>query len=392
MNPVLFKSVFIIFGKSNIMKSDKTEIEKRFTQFARQYISGRTDLNHESVFPHDLWRDMATNRLFGIGIPEARGGLGGNGQVLSAAGRALTEAGGNLGVALSWLIHELTSRYLILKFGSPEQIETWLPKLADGSQTACMAVSEPETGPHPKYIKTAAVADGDAFVISGRKTYLTNGPLAGLFIVVAVTETIAGKNRFSAFIIPEDTPGLTASDPMNLPFLRPSPHCGITLDNCRVAKAQILGEPGAAYETMVVPFRETEDILMMGLMCGAMGFLYRRLTEFFEKQGISRTEELVEAAGDLYAAIAGLNIIAKKGAELLDENAPPSDRTALSLYFRKQVQDFLTRINWMVSEAAITNEESFLQMITDLSGAIRIGQSAIQNQRHKLGSSIFKMT
>ena len=108
----------------------------------------------------------------------------------------------------------------------------------------------------PKHIKTHAEKTPNGFILNGEKTYLTNGPIADLFIVIAITGHQSGKSQFTAFIVPKDTPGLTVTDPIDFPFLRPSPHGGILLNDCCIKSEQVLGNPGEAYDKMVLPFSD----------------------------------------------------------------------------------------------------------------------------------------
>ena len=100
--------------------------------------------------------------------------------------------------------------------------------------TLSLAISEPGTGAHPKYLQTSASREGDDWVLTGEKSFLTNGPLAALFVVLAVSATEGDKKRLTAFLVPRETPGLSLTDPIHLDFLKPSPHCGIRLDACRL--------------------------------------------------------------------------------------------------------------------------------------------------------------
>ncbi len=134
-------------------------------------------------------------------------------------------------------------------YGTPAGIRRAL----DREKILCFAVSEPQTGAHPKYLKTTAKLLGDQYILNGQKTYLTNGPIADMFIVVAITGEVDSRKSFSAFLVPKDTTGLTITS-MELPFLKPAPHGTLMLENSPVPAKNVLGKEGRAFQDMVEPF------------------------------------------------------------------------------------------------------------------------------------------
>jgi acyl-CoA dehydrogenase len=165
---------------------------------------------------------------------------------------------------------QVVRRFFIEGFGTAEQRERWLSRLAS------VAISEPRVGAHPKLLSTRAEADADGYRIFGEKAWVTNGPLADVFIVLAITSVEAGRKRYSALLVPRDTPGLAIDEAPQYRALAPSRHCGLTLDGCRVPRSALLGEAGAAYETMALPFRDVEDAVGTFGLLGAFRFLLTR--------------------------------------------------------------------------------------------------------------------
>jgi len=230
-------------------------LKRMVALFSDQQLACRENLHTMDGFPLDIWKKMGKANLLGVGIPTEYGGLGENYLAMTVTGETLVARGHNLGIAISWLTHHAVACFLVLGFGNRNQKERILSKMALGKQTASFAVSEPGTGAHPKHLKTMAHFKGDRCVLNGEKAYLTNGPIADFFVVIAVNEDHGGRKRFTAFLVPKDVPGLTVTEPWNLDYLRPSPHCGIKLRNCSVPASTVLGKAGSAYEDMVKPFR-----------------------------------------------------------------------------------------------------------------------------------------
>ena len=165
---------------------------------------------------------------------------------------SLVERTGLLGMASVEGGRHLVFRHF-LSFGTDAQRAAWSGKALS------VAISEPNVGAHPKLLTTRAECDGGVVRITGQKAWVSNGPSADAIIVFAITSEEAGRKRYSAFIVPRDTPGLTMTDMPGFHALRPSKHCLLTLDGCLVPDSAMLGAPGSAYDYMALPFRDVED-------------------------------------------------------------------------------------------------------------------------------------
>lgn len=373
------------------------EIEHRFRNFAVRQLSTRPDLHQQLEFPKSLWEQMRRHQLFGIAVDRKYGGQANPGkaaangpfQRLSMAGNALAEGGGNLGVCLSWLVHELTSFRLMQNMGTESQKTDWLPRLARGEAIACLAISEPGVGGHPKHLSTTAEKTNGGFSLNGEKTYLTNGPMADLFMVVAVTGNMAGKKQFTAFLTPKTTPGLTLSPALELPFLRPCPHGGIVLKGCELKRDQLLGTPGRAYEEIVLPFREVEDTLMMGPLAGGLTALLRYLITQLKQQPGPPDESVVSDAARLHCAAQALTAMAGTAARILDTGRRDERLTALGLFFRNQTGEWLNGVRGLIEKTGITPDETLSRMARDLAALVRIAGNVAGIKLQKLGQKLF---
>jgi acyl-CoA dehydrogenase len=335
---------------------------------------------------------MIENKLFGVTIGTEFGGQGQTLHSLTKAGMTLVEYGGNIGVAMSWLIHEMVARWLISSFGTETKKKTYLPQLATGYKTACFAVSEPKIGAHPKHLKTIAKKMHDGFCLNGEKTYLTNGPIADFFIVIAITGQATGKNQFTAFIIPKDTPGLTITEPIDFPFLRPSPHSGILLKDCMIKPEQVLGNPGEAYAKMVLPFRTIEDTMMMGPITGGLKFLFRHLICLLKQRDILPDKLLISETAQLKCALDALDAICDVAAKELDNDIESENLLSLGIFFKEQTTGFLKKVGQIFEKKGIEPDQKITYMINDLSAITRIAENASKNKLVKLGASLFADT
>jgi acyl-CoA dehydrogenase len=204
----------------------------------------------------------------------------------------IVERLGLTGVASVWGGRQMVARWFLAGFGTAEQRAAW----GDGS--AAVAISEPGVGAHPKRLTTRAEATSDGFRISGEKAWVSNGPMADVFVVLAVTAEAEGRKRYSAFLVPRDTPGLTLTERPELHVLYPSRHCGLCLRDVIVPRSALLGPQDVAFETMAAPFRDIEDAVGAFTCLGAFRFLRGRWL------GAGVVEQELASAGALTALIA----------------------------------------------------------------------------------------
>jgi acyl-CoA dehydrogenase len=293
---------------------------------------------------------MGKAGLLGISIPQEFGGQGKGYTEIVTAGRALSRSGCCLGIVLSWLMHQITARFFINGFATQDQKKQYLPGMASGKLTACIAISEPGKGGHPKHLAASADKEGEYYRLNGEKTYLTNGPIAGVYIVLAVSGYHGDRKRFSSFIVPRETPGLTVLEPMDFGFLRPCPHGGITLNGCMIPEADMLGPEGSAYDLMALPFREVEDIMMMGPILGAQEARLHGAVQALEAPA---ADEIALKLGGIEISLAALDLIAGECAQRLDSEGAQADPGALILSFRRLFRQIHTELGEVVCSSGI---------------------------------------
>jgi acyl-CoA dehydrogenase len=299
--------------------------------FAVRHVAGRGFAASEA-FPHDAWRALGEAGLFRIGLPERFGGDGGGYADIARAEHDLVAQGGCVGFAMSWAGHQLVGRYFVDGFGTEAQKAALLPGLATGTLTLAVAISEPGAGAHPKHLKTTATRDGDSVVIDGEKAYVTNGPLADVFVVLAITAQDDGRKRYSAFLVPKATAGLEILPMESFGALRPSPHCRLRLTRCRVPTDALFGPANEAYEAMALPFRDVEDAVGASGTVGICGFVARSLTAAGGDEA---------AAGEMAAALALMRQAALAAALSLDGSGKPDG--ALTIGVRLEAARLLER-------------------------------------------------
>ena len=358
---------------------------ERMGRFASAEVRPRAGLGSPGPFPHDLWDMMARERLLAFGVPEAFGGLDAPLLGQARAADALAREGRSLGLAVAWQSHNTLSRFFFAGFGSPEQKARWLPELAAGRITPAVAISEPGAGAHPKHLRTEAVADGDSFRLSGEKAYVTNGPIAGVFIVVAVSAIEGGRKRFTAFLLERDTPGLSFTEAGHVDGLYPVGHCGLRLDGCRVSRKAILGEPGTAYERMAQPLRDHEDMLGIGTLTGGMGAVLDLLGEGAPLGDAARDDATRESVGRMIATRAA---VAELGRSVLSGAVAEPDRGILLLAARNLVQDYLREMEGAAAAVGAKQPEQLEFLARDLRILAGVARQVVRLRLRRLGDSV----
>lgn len=163
-------------------------------------------------------------------------------------------------------------------FGSPEQ-QHWLTRTRAGEMISAFALSEPRSGSDVANMDMVAARDGDAYVLSGEKTWISNGGIADLYTVFARTGEAPGAKGISCFLVPADTPGLTATE--RLETIAPHPLARLAFDDVRVPASAMIGKPGEGFRiamSMLDVFRSTVG-------AAALGFARRALEESLARVG-----------------------------------------------------------------------------------------------------------
>ncbi|AIT79834.1 acyl-CoA dehydrogenase family protein [Novosphingobium pentaromativorans] len=275
----------------------------------------------EDRVPDEIIQDFRDMGLFGLTTPEEFGGLGltawQEAQILTeltwAAPAFRSLVGINLGLGSQ----------SILKDGTDAQREEWLPRVASGEIITSFCLTEPHSGSDAAALTTSAVRDGDEYVLNGSKRYITNGPIAGLFIVMArtVPERLPKNAHVTAFLVPGDTPGIERGKKDRKMGQSGAWSCDIHLDNVRVPASAILGgEEGKGFRTAM----SSLDRGRISVSAACVGTARRALheavlyaserTQFGQAIGNFQLIQamLADSQADLYAAECMLRDVAQR--------------------------------------------------------------------------------
>lgn len=230
------------------LTKEQRMIKKMVRDFAEDSIRPKAiQIDKEARFPVEIFEQMAELGLMGIPFPEEYGGS--DGDTLSYA-LAVEEIGRVCGsTGLSYAAAVSLGASPIYYFGTEEQKQKYLTPLANGKALGSFGLTEPNAGSDAGGTKTTAVEDGADYIINGEKCFITNASFAETIIVTAVTgKQSNGKNIISAIIVPADSEGLTITSNYDKMGVRGSDTAEIALDNVRVPKENLLGDPEKGFK------------------------------------------------------------------------------------------------------------------------------------------------
>lgn len=234
-----------------LMIPELTPDQKRLQDSAVEFARGTLGKNmiardRDEAFDRDGWRACADFGVMGMPVPVEYGGLGLGLTELIAVMEGLGYGSKDAGLIFSINAHMWTVVIPLLLFGSEQQKRDYLPGLIDGSLIGANAATEPDSGSDLFSLRTRAVKQDDRYVVSGRKTFCTNAPVADLFMLYASVDPELGARGIVAFLVESGMAGLTVSRPIDKMGLRTSPMGEVILDDCVVGVERRIGREGRA--------------------------------------------------------------------------------------------------------------------------------------------------
>jgi len=226
-----------------------TEEQIMIRDLARQIseekiVPVRGELDETGEFPWEIMKVLAQSDLFGLFIPEEYGGLGKGCLELCIAVEELSRA--CVGVSTSYAANALGT-YPLLLFGSDAQKNKFLSDIAAGRKLVAFGLTEANAGSDASGIQTTARLDGNEYVLNGTKQWITNGSVADVYTIIAITDRTKGPRGASAFVVEKGTPGFTFGKKENKMGIRASITTELVFDNCRIPKDNLIGKEGMGF-------------------------------------------------------------------------------------------------------------------------------------------------
>ncbi len=227
------------------LSDEQLSLREGALAFARKELAD--DLiarDRDGVFPRDLWKRCAGFGVQGLPFPAAYGGQGSDVLTTVLVMEALGCGCKDNGLLFALGAQMWSVQMPINLFGNEEQKKKYLPPLCSGQLIGAHGMSEPGSGSDAFSLSTTAKRDGSSYVLNGAKTFVSNAPVADVFIIFANTDRSKGFMGISAFILDKNTPGLQVGKNIGKLGLRTSPWSEVVMDDCRIPETQRLGKEG----------------------------------------------------------------------------------------------------------------------------------------------------
>ncbi|MCX7982597.1 MAG: acyl-CoA dehydrogenase family protein [Syntrophales bacterium] len=311
-------------------------IRKNMREFCEKYVDPiAAEIDEQARFPKEVFEKLGAGDWMGIPVPTKYGGAGSSYLTHIVAVEELSRSCAASGFTLS--IHVGIVEMLLLLYGTEDQKQKYLPPLARGEELGAFVLTEPGAGTDVMAAQTEITRDGDDYVINGTKTFTSNGPNAGVYIVFGWTDKSAGRKGMSAFIVPKGTPGMRVGEHFQKMGIRASQTSEMIFENCRIPKDNLLGKEGDGLAIAMTGL----DHGRIGIAAQSVGILQAALDESikYSKQRIqfgapiSRNQAIAWMIADMATDLAAARFLTYHAAWLKDEGKPFSREASMAKLF-----------------------------------------------------------
>ncbi len=328
------------------LTDDEILFRDNVRQFAEEKIRPLVkEMDEKGIFDHDLLPEFFKLGLMGIEIPEQYGGAAGSFFEAILAVEEFSRVDASAGVIVD--VQNTLVNNALVRWGSEAQKKKYLPRMAADTLGA-YALSEASSGSDAFGLQTRAQLKGDEYVLNGRKLWITNAKEAGLFVLFATLDPAAGYKGITAFIIEKNFSGFTVGKKEDKLGIRASSTCELILEDCRVPRENVLGEPGKGYKIAIETLNEGRigiGAQMIGIARGAWEYAAKYAQErkqfgkpIAEFQGIQF--QIAQMATEIEAA----RLMVYNAARMKDAGINFVKEAAMTKLFASQVAERVTSL------------------------------------------------
>ncbi len=328
----------------SVLSQEEEIFRTAVREFAEaELVPRRAEMDRQGHFDPEIIPMLFDLGLMAIETPENLGGAGGSFFLSVLAVEELSRVDASVGVLVD--VQNTLVANAVLRWGHEELQARVLSEMADGTVTS-YALSEAGSGSDAFALQTRAVEDGDAYVLRGRKLWITNAAEAGIFLVMATVDPEAGYKGITSFLVERDSEGLQIGKKEDKLGIRASSTCEIVLDGVRVPKSNVLGEVGSGYKIAIETLNEGRIGIGAQMVGIAQGALEDALAYTSERKQFGKfigefqavQFDLARMATDLEAA----RLMVYNAARLKDAGEPFLTQAAMAKYFSSEVAERVT--------------------------------------------------
>ncbi|RBQ08843.1 MULTISPECIES: acyl-CoA dehydrogenase family protein [Pedobacter] len=329
-------SVSFDFSETETQQSVRAMVRDFAEKNIRPNIMDWDEAQH---FPIELFKQLGELGLMGVLVPEEYGGSGLGYQEYVDVIVEVARVCGSIGLSLA--AHNSLCTGHILAFANEEQKQRWLPKLATAEWIGAWGLTEANTGSDALRMMTTAVEDGDDYIINGAKNWITHGKSGDIAVVMVRTGEQGSSKGISAIVVERGTPGFTAGKKENKLGMRASETTEMIFDNCRVPKANLLGNVGEGFKQAMKVLdggRISIAALALGIAKGAFdaAVAYSKQRQQFG-QPISSYQAISFKLADMATEIEAAELLIRQAADLKNRHLPMTKESAMAKYFASEV-------------------------------------------------------
>ena len=325
--------------------------EELFLQMIREFTENEikpiaAEIDEQERFPVETVEKMGKLGIMGIPIPVEYGGQGSTNQIYSMAVEEISRVCGTTGVVVS--AHTSLCADPIMNFGTEEQKQKYLPKLASGEWVGAFGLTEPNAGTDAAMQQTTAEDAGDKWILNGSKIFITNAEYAHVYVIIAMTDKSQGTKGISAFIVEKGTPGFTIGKKEKKLGIRGSSTCELVFENCQIPKENLLGKIGKGFSLAM----KTLDGGRIGIAAQALGLAQGAMDETVKytkerKQfgkAIAKFQNTQFQLADMETKVQASRLLVRNAAFKKDQKLPYSvDAAMAKLYASETAMEVTTK-------------------------------------------------
>jgi alkylation response protein AidB-like acyl-CoA dehydrogenase len=368
------------------LSEEQLILRKEIIRFAQAELNqGVQERDREQIFPRDLWRKCGEMRLPGLVVPEEYGGAELDPLSTALALEALGYGCHDAGLVFSISAHLLSCVVPLCASGNEEQKRRYLPGLSDGTLIAVNAMTEPGSGSDAFSMSTKAVPDGKGFRLNGRKTFASNGPVADVALVFAITDSTKGYiGGVTAFLVEKGQAGFAPGQKFDKMGLRTSALSELVFDDVYVGPESILGSVGVG----ATIFTHSMDWERTCLFAGHVGTMERLLEKVIDYartrtqfgQAIGKFQAISHRIADMKVQLEAARLLTYRAASRLDRTRNVSLDASMAKLFVSEslVQTALSTVQIFGGYGFMTDYEVERALRDSIASTIYSGTSEVQ--------------
>ncbi len=369
---------------------DHESIREMAEEFAEKSLGPvAMEIDHTDSFPDELVDTMAEMGFFGLKIPEEYGGIGLDMRSYVLAMETIAKRSATATLYIS-SANSLSSAPILL-FGTEEQKQQYLPGIVDNTAPVAFGLTEPGAGSDAGSLATKAVADGDDYILNGRKCFITFAPKAKYSVIFAKTNPEKGVRGITAFLVDMELPGVSCGKPEEKMGQKGVPVSDIILEDVRVSKDCILGEVDQGF----INAMKTLDVGRVGVSAMSLGIAQRAMDLAVEHiktrvqfgKPLAKNQALQFMVADMEARLNAARLMVYNAAYVIDQHGDSTKDAAMTKYFVTETcQDIVNKCLQLFGGYGYSKEYEIEKLYRDIrvntiyEGSTQVQQMVIAGQ------------